>query len=72
MQNCCFVPDGLMLLEISLMVRVENMQHEFVDLRQYILENLFVVYVAMNKTQDSGRSEDLNVGFAICLGSLLC
>ncbi|XP_077156175.1 transmembrane protein 131-like isoform X3 [Paroedura picta] len=52
-KNCCFVPDGLMLLEISLMVRVENMQHEFVDLRQYILENLFVVYVAVNKTHAS-------------------
>nr|XP_056711693.1 transmembrane protein 131-like [Euleptes europaea] len=52
-KSCCFLPDGLMLLEISLMVRVENMQHEFVDLRQYILENLFVVYVAMNETQTS-------------------
>ncbi|XP_048365082.1 transmembrane protein 131-like isoform X2 [Sphaerodactylus townsendi] len=52
-KSCCFVPDGLMLLEISLMIRVENTQHEFVDLRQYILENLFVVYVAMNKTQTS-------------------
>ncbi|XP_062992321.1 transmembrane protein 131-like isoform X4 [Elgaria multicarinata webbii] len=49
-KNCCFASDGQLLLEISLMVRMENMQHEFVDLRQYLLENLFVVYVAMDKT----------------------
>lgn len=56
-QSCCFASDGMMLLEISLMVRMENMQHEFVDLRQYLLENLFVVYVAVDKTQTSGRSK---------------
>ncbi|XP_066488686.1 transmembrane protein 131-like isoform X3 [Tiliqua scincoides] len=55
-KSCCFASDGLMLLEISLMVRMENMQHEFVDLRQYLLENLFVVYVAMDKTQISDDS----------------
>ncbi|XP_053110928.1 transmembrane protein 131-like isoform X2 [Hemicordylus capensis] len=55
-KSCCFASDGLMPLEISLMVRVENMQHEFVDLRQYLLENLFVVYVAVDKTQTSDDS----------------
>ncbi|XP_033017107.1 transmembrane protein 131-like isoform X2 [Lacerta agilis] len=55
-KSCCFASDGLMLLEISLMVKMENMQHEFVDLRQYLLENLFVVYVAMDKTQTSDDS----------------
>uniref|UniRef100_A0A8D2J0B4 Transmembrane 131 like n=1 Tax=Varanus komodoensis TaxID=61221 RepID=A0A8D2J0B4_VARKO len=55
--NCCFASDDQLLLEISLMVRMENMQHEFVDLRQYLLENLFVVYVAMDKTHTSGRPD---------------
>ncbi|XP_060634803.2 transmembrane protein 131-like isoform X2 [Anolis sagrei] len=55
-KNCCFASDGVLLLEISLMVRIENMQHEFVDLRQYLLENLFVVYVAVDKTQTSDDS----------------
>ncbi|XP_042324327.1 transmembrane protein 131-like isoform X5 [Sceloporus undulatus] len=55
-KNCCFASDGLLLLEISLMIRIENMQHEFVDLRQYLLENLFVVYVAVDKTQTSDDS----------------
>ncbi|KAH0616044.1 hypothetical protein JD844_026835 [Phrynosoma platyrhinos] len=55
-KNCCFASDGLLLLEISLMIRTENMQHEFVDLRQYLLENLFIVYVAVDKTQTSDDS----------------
>ncbi|XP_044286563.1 transmembrane protein 131-like isoform X4 [Varanus komodoensis] len=55
-KNCCFASDDQLLLEISLMVRMENMQHEFVDLRQYLLENLFVVYVAMDKTHTSDDS----------------
>ncbi|KAM3832041.1 transmembrane protein 131-like isoform 4-T4 [Vipera latastei] len=53
--NCCFASNDL-LLEISLMVRMKNVQHEFVDLRQYLLENLFVIYVAMDKTQTSDGS----------------
>uniref|UniRef100_A0A8C6VMT7 Transmembrane 131 like n=1 Tax=Naja naja TaxID=35670 RepID=A0A8C6VMT7_NAJNA len=53
--NCCFASNDL-LLEISLMVRMKNMQHEFVDLRQYLLENLFVIYVAVDKTQTSDGS----------------
>ncbi|XP_061440548.1 transmembrane protein 131-like isoform X6 [Rhineura floridana] len=55
-KSCCFASSSLMLLEISLMVRTENMQHEFVDLRQYLLENLSVVYVATDKTQTSDNS----------------
>lgn len=55
-QNCCFASNDL-LLEISLMVRMKNVQHEFVDLRQYLLENLFVIYVAMDKTQTSGKAK---------------
>ncbi|XP_070805302.1 transmembrane protein 131-like isoform X1 [Pituophis catenifer annectens] len=54
-KNCCFASNDL-LLEISLMVRMKNVQHEFVDLRQYLLENLFVIYVAMDKTQTSDGS----------------
>ncbi|KAG8134524.1 hypothetical protein E2320_007630 [Naja naja] len=54
-KNCCFASNDL-LLEISLMVRMKNMQHEFVDLRQYLLENLFVIYVAVDKTQTSDGS----------------
>ncbi|KAK9398806.1 putative transmembrane protein-like [Crotalus adamanteus] len=54
-KNCCFASNDL-LLEISLMVRMKNAQHEFVDLRQYLLENLFVIYVAMDKTQTSDGS----------------
>ncbi|XP_070613937.1 transmembrane protein 131-like isoform X3 [Erythrolamprus reginae] len=54
-KNCCFASNDL-FLEISLMVRMKNVQHEFVDLRQYLLENLFVIYVAMDKTQTSDGS----------------
>ncbi|XP_020637024.3 transmembrane protein 131-like isoform X1 [Pogona vitticeps] len=55
-KNCCFTSSGVLLLEISLVVRMENVQHEFVDLRQYLLEKFFVVYVAMDKTQTSDDS----------------
>ncbi|NXK98184.1 T131L protein, partial [Formicarius rufipectus] len=55
-KSCCFMSDDPMLLEMSLTVRVENAQQDFVDHRQYLLENLFVVYVAMEKTKTSGHS----------------
>ncbi|XP_009985009.1 PREDICTED: transmembrane protein 131-like [Tauraco erythrolophus] len=55
-KSCCFVSDDPMLLEMSLTVRMENAQQDFVDHRQYLLENLFVVYVAMEKTKTSGDS----------------
>jgi len=45
-----------MLLEMSLTVRMENAQEDFVKQRQYLLENLFVVYVAVEKTKTSGKS----------------
>lgn len=48
--------DDPMLLEMSLTVRMENAQQDFVEQRQYLLENLFVVCVAMEKTKTSGKS----------------
>lgn len=45
-----------MLLEMTLTVRMENAQQDFVEHRQYLLENLFIVYVAMEKTKTSGKS----------------
>lgn len=48
--------DDPMLLEMTLTVRMENAQQDFVEHRQYLLENLFVVYVAMEKTKTSGKS----------------
>lgn len=56
LQSCCFMSDDPMLLEMSLTVRMENAQQDFVEHRQYLLENLFVVYVAMEKTKTSGKS----------------
>ncbi|KFV48693.1 Transmembrane protein 131-like, partial [Gavia stellata] len=53
-KSCCFMSDDPMLLEMSLTVRMENAQQDFVEHRQYLLENLFVVYVAMEKTKTSG------------------
>ncbi|XP_056346720.1 transmembrane protein 131-like isoform X3 [Oenanthe melanoleuca] len=55
-KSCCFMSDDPMLLEISLTVRVENAQQDFVEHRQYLLENLFIVYVAMERTKTSGHS----------------
>ncbi|NXI73102.1 T131L protein, partial [Anseranas semipalmata] len=55
-KSCCFMSDDPMLLEMSLTVRMENAQQDFVEHRQYLLENLFVVYVAMEKTKNSGDS----------------
>ncbi|XP_075277715.1 transmembrane protein 131-like isoform X6 [Opisthocomus hoazin] len=55
-KSCCFLSDDPMLLEMSLTVRMENAQQDFVEHRQYLLENLFVVYVAMEKTKTSGDS----------------
>nr|XP_047927783.1 transmembrane protein 131-like [Anser cygnoides] len=55
-KSCCFMSDDPMLLEMSLTVRMENAQQDFVEHRQYLLENLFVVYVAMEKTKTSGDS----------------
>ncbi|XP_064305911.1 transmembrane protein 131-like isoform X3 [Phalacrocorax carbo] len=55
-KSCCFMSDNPMLLEMSLTVRMENAQQDFVEHRQYLLENLFVVYVAMEKTKTSGDS----------------
>uniref|UniRef100_A0A8C4XIR4 Transmembrane 131 like n=1 Tax=Falco tinnunculus TaxID=100819 RepID=A0A8C4XIR4_FALTI len=55
-KSCCFMSGDPVLLEMSLMVRMENAQQDFVDHRQYLLENLFVVYVAMEKTKTSGDS----------------
>uniref|UniRef100_A0A8B9C9U5 Transmembrane 131 like n=1 Tax=Anser brachyrhynchus TaxID=132585 RepID=A0A8B9C9U5_9AVES len=52
-KSCCFMSDDPMLLEMSLTVRMENAQQDFVEHRQYLLENLFVVYVAMEKTKTS-------------------
>lgn len=48
-----------MLLEMSLRVRIENAQQRLVDHRQYLLENVFVVYVAMGKTETSGKLTQL-------------
>ncbi|XP_058695167.1 transmembrane protein 131-like isoform X7 [Poecile atricapillus] len=55
-KSCCFMSDDPMLLEMSLTVRVENAQQDFVEYRQYLLENLFIVYVAMERTKTSGPS----------------
>uniref|UniRef100_A0A8D0FSZ7 Transmembrane 131 like n=1 Tax=Strix occidentalis caurina TaxID=311401 RepID=A0A8D0FSZ7_STROC len=55
-KSCCFMSDDPMLLEMSLTVRMENAQQDFVEHRQYLLENLFVVYVAMEKTKTSGTT----------------
>ncbi|KAM6269605.1 transmembrane protein 131-like isoform 1-T1 [Porphyrio hochstetteri] len=55
-KSCCFLSDDPMLLEMSLTVRMENAQQDFVEHRQYLLENLFVVYVAVEKTKTSGDS----------------
>ncbi|KAM6206684.1 transmembrane protein 131-like isoform 3-T3 [Sarcoramphus papa] len=55
-KSCCFMSDDPMLLEMSLTVRMENAQQDFVEHRQYLLENLFVVYVAMEKMKTSGDS----------------
>ncbi|KAM6136136.1 transmembrane protein 131-like isoform 3-T3 [Phoenicopterus ruber ruber] len=55
-KSCCFMSDDPMLLEMSLTVRTENAQQDFVEHRQYLLENLFVAYVAMEKTKTSGDS----------------
>ncbi|XP_069641618.1 transmembrane protein 131-like isoform X1 [Haliaeetus albicilla] len=55
-KSCCFMSDDPMLLEMTLTVRMENDQQDFVEHRQYLLENLFVVYVAMEKTKTSGDS----------------
>ncbi|XP_062348870.1 transmembrane protein 131-like isoform X4 [Cinclus cinclus] len=55
-KSCCFMSDDPMLLEMSLTVRVENAQQDFVEHRQYLLENLFMVYVVMERTKASGHS----------------
>ncbi|XP_029866241.1 transmembrane protein 131-like isoform X6 [Aquila chrysaetos chrysaetos] len=55
-KSCCFMSDDPVLLEMTLTVRMENAQQDFVEHRQYLLENLFVVYVAMEKTKTSGDS----------------
>ncbi|KAM9236568.1 transmembrane protein 131-like isoform 1-T1 [Leptosomus discolor] len=55
-KSCCFMSNDPVLLEMSLMVRMENAQQDFVEHRQYLLENLFVVYVAMEKMKTSGDS----------------
>ncbi|XP_033369399.1 transmembrane protein 131-like isoform X5 [Parus major] len=55
-KSCCSMSDDPMLLEMSLTVRVENAQQDFVEHRQYLLENLFIVYVAMERTKTSGPS----------------
>ncbi|XP_039396253.1 transmembrane protein 131-like isoform X4 [Mauremys reevesii] len=56
LKSCCFMSDDPVLLKMSLVLRMENSQREFVDHRQYLLENLFVVYVAMDKTETSDDS----------------
>uniref|UniRef100_A0A8C3IQB9 Transmembrane protein 131-like n=1 Tax=Chrysemys picta bellii TaxID=8478 RepID=A0A8C3IQB9_CHRPI len=56
LKSCCFMSDDAVLLKMSLVLRMENSQQEFVDHRQYLLENLFVVYVAMDKTETSDTS----------------
>ncbi|XP_067993359.1 transmembrane protein 131-like isoform X2 [Melanerpes formicivorus] len=55
-KSCCFMSDDPMLLEMTLTVRMENAQQDFVEHRQYLLENLFIVYVAMDKPKTSGGS----------------
>uniref|UniRef100_A0A8V0YHX6 Transmembrane 131 like n=1 Tax=Gallus gallus TaxID=9031 RepID=A0A8V0YHX6_CHICK len=54
-KSCCSMSNDPMLLEMSLTVRMENAQEDFVKQRQYLLENLFVVYVAVEKTKTSGK-----------------
>uniref|UniRef100_A0A8C8VIT0 Transmembrane 131 like n=1 Tax=Pelusios castaneus TaxID=367368 RepID=A0A8C8VIT0_9SAUR len=56
LKSCCFMLDDPVLLEMSLVLRMENSQQEFVDHRQYLLENLFLVFVAMDKTETSDDS----------------
>ncbi|XP_075786198.1 transmembrane protein 131-like isoform X5 [Pelodiscus sinensis] len=56
LKSCCFISDDPMLLEMSLVLRMEHSHQEFVDHRQYLLENLFVVYVTMDKTETSNDS----------------
>uniref|UniRef100_A0A8C4WHQ0 Transmembrane protein 131-like n=1 Tax=Gopherus evgoodei TaxID=1825980 RepID=A0A8C4WHQ0_9SAUR len=56
LKSCCFMSDDPVLLKMSLVLRMENSQQEFVDHRQYLLENLFVVYVAVDKTETSDDS----------------
>ncbi|XP_074849253.1 transmembrane protein 131-like isoform X2 [Carettochelys insculpta] len=56
LKSCCFISDDPVLLEMSLVLRMENSHQEFVDHRQYLLENLFVVYVAVDKTETSDDS----------------
>ncbi|KAM6075846.1 transmembrane protein 131-like isoform 3-T3 [Chlamydotis macqueenii] len=63
-KSCCFMSDDPVLLEMSLTVRMENAQQDFVEHRQYLLENLFVVYVAMEKTKSSAASCDRESPFA--------
>uniref|UniRef100_A0A8C6JJR6 Uncharacterized protein n=1 Tax=Melopsittacus undulatus TaxID=13146 RepID=A0A8C6JJR6_MELUD len=55
-KSCCFMSDDPVLLEMSITVRMENAQQDFVEHRQYLLENLFVVYVAMENTKTLGDS----------------
>ncbi|KAF4801228.1 hypothetical protein TURU_036837 [Turdus rufiventris] len=55
-KSCCFMSDDPTLLEMSLIVRVENVQEDFVEHRQYLMENLFIVYVAVERTKTSGHS----------------
>ncbi|KAM7168628.1 transmembrane protein 131-like isoform 8-T8 [Macrochelys suwanniensis] len=56
LKSCCFMSDDPVLLKMNLVLKMENSQQEFVDHRQYLLENLFVVYVAMDKTETSDDS----------------
>uniref|UniRef100_A0A8C3SPG8 Transmembrane protein 131-like n=1 Tax=Chelydra serpentina TaxID=8475 RepID=A0A8C3SPG8_CHESE len=56
LKSCCFMSDDPVLLKMNLVLKMENSQQEFVDHRQYLLENLFVVYVAMDKTETSDTS----------------
>ncbi|XP_010177718.1 PREDICTED: transmembrane protein 131-like [Mesitornis unicolor] len=55
-KSCWFLPNDPMLLEVSLTVRMENALQDAVEHRQYLLENLLVAYVAMEKTKTSGDS----------------
>uniref|UniRef100_A0A8V0YI10 Transmembrane 131 like n=1 Tax=Gallus gallus TaxID=9031 RepID=A0A8V0YI10_CHICK len=59
-KSCCSMSNDPMLLEMSLTVRMENAQEDFVKQRQYLLENLFVVYVAVEKTKTSGNCHKKN------------
>uniref|UniRef100_A0A8C9FYC1 Transmembrane 131 like n=1 Tax=Pavo cristatus TaxID=9049 RepID=A0A8C9FYC1_PAVCR len=53
-ESCRSMSDDPMLLQVILTVRMENAQQDFLEQRQYLLENLFVVYVAVEKTKTSG------------------